>query len=180
MKLRLQLASFFLVALLTSARNPASGQDSSPVSWTDWTFLLGEWTAGESSGVPGQASKGWFTLAPDLDGKILLRKNHAEYPAANGRPAFMHDDLMIIYREGDATKAFYTDSEGHAIRYAVTISPDKKQIIFLSDKSATGPQYRLTYEDLHGGAVKVLFEAAPHDKPGQFAKYVEATVHRKS
>jgi hypothetical protein len=162
-----------LVPLLGGAQNAA--QDS----WTDWKFLLGNWTAGESSGVPGQASKGGFTLAPDLGGKILLRKNHAEYPAANGRPAFAHDDLMIIYHDGSATKAFYSDSEGHAVHYNVAVSPGKKQIVFLSDQVAAGPQYRLTYEDLQAGAVKVLFEIATPDKPGQFARYVEATVHRK-
>lgn len=177
----LKMGRFFrLVPLVLILTFPAHAQNTAQDLWADWRFLLGEWTAGESSGVPGQASKGGFILAPDLGGKILLRKNHAEYPAANGRPAFSHDDLMIIYREGNAIRAFYDDNEGHAIHYGVTISADKKQIVFLSDQSAPGPQYRLTYEDLQAGAVKVIFEIAPPDKPGQFAKYVEATVRRKS
>lgn len=169
---------FRLLPLLAATVMALAQTSSDP--WSDWKFLLGEFNAGESSGVPGQASKGSFALEPDLDGKILVRKNHAEYPAANSRPAFTHDDLMIIYHDGAATKAFYTDSEGHVIHYGVTVAPDKKQIVFLSDASSPGPQYRLTYADLTAGAVKVLFEIAPPDKPGQFAKYVEATVHRKS
>jgi len=169
---------FFRLLLLMAAM-PASAQ-AAPNPWSDWRFLMGEFIAGESSGVPGEASKGGFTLIPDLDGKILLRKNHAEYPAANGHPAFSHDDLMIVYREGASTKAFYVDNEGHVIHYNVTVSGDKMQIIFLSEAGPRAPQYRLTYEDLHAGAVKVVFEIAPPDQPGQFTKYVEATLHQKN
>ena len=167
------------LALLLSFSGLLSAQNNSKDNWTDWSFLLGEWTAGDSSGVPGQASKGSFSLAPDLGGTVLLRKNHAEYPPAGGRPAIVHDDLMIIYRENGLTKAFYDDNEGHAIHYGVTFSPDKKRIVFLSENSS-GPQYRLTYEDLQPGMAKVLFEIAPAGKPEQFAKYVEAVVHRKT
>jgi hypothetical protein len=173
-----------LIALLLPLA--AFGQNASPDSWADWKFLLGEWTAGESSGVPGQADKGsFFTLTPDLQGKALVRRNHAEYPAAGGRPAIVHDDLMIVYRvpsgvEKFAIKAFYSDSEDHVIDYNVSFTPDKKRIVFLSEEHPGAPQYRLTYEDVHPGTVKVLFEIAPPDKPGQFTKYVDATVHRKT
>ena len=172
-----RIAPFFLLLLSVSAQNTAT-------SWDDWKFLLGEWTAGESSGAPGQASKGGFTLSPDLGGQVLVRRNHAEYPAAGGRPAMVHDDLMIVYHVPSgvgkfATKAFYDDNEGHAIHYDVNFSPDKKKIIFLSEPSPGAPQYRLTYEDVQTGTAKVRFEIAPPAKPGEFATYVEATVHRK-
>ena len=162
----------------------ACAQTQSPDAWSDWKFLLGDWTAGESSGVPGQASKGGFTLSPDLGGQVLVRRNHAEYPAAGGRPAMVHDDLMIIYHVPSgvgkfATKAFYDDNEGHAIQYNVNFSADKKKIIFLSEPSSGAPQYRLTYEDVQPGTAKIQFEIAPSAKPGEFATYVAATVHRK-
>jgi len=172
MRTKLRVVGPLLLAALVAA------QSTPKDSWSDWNFLLGEWTAGDSTGVPGQASKGSFTLAPDLGGTVLVRKNHAEYPPADGRPAIVHDDLMIIFREAGATKAFYTDSTGHVIRYTVTVSPDKKRIVFLSEKNNGAPQYRLTYDDLRPGTAKVLFEMAPPDKPEQFGKYVEATVHR--
>jgi hypothetical protein len=172
MKRSLELMALLLLSL---SALPQSSADQ----WRDWKFLLGEWTAGESNGIPGQASKGSFSLTPDLDGKILVRKNHAEYPAANGRPAIVHDDLMIVYRESGAAKAFYSDNEGHVIRYNVSISSDKKRIVFLGEKNPGMPQYKLTYEDLRPGAAKILFEIAPPDKPEQFARYVEATVLRK-
>ena len=166
---------FSAVALPQSASLSASKAD-----WPDWDFLLGEWTAAESNGVPGSASAGGFVLAPDLGGKILLRKNHAEYPPANGRPGIVHDDLMIIYREGGATKAFYDDNEGHVIRYDVSASADKKKITLLSEKAAGSPRYRLIYESLQPGLVKLSFEIAAPDKPEEFKKYVEAVVKRSS
>jgi hypothetical protein len=174
MRTLLRLIPLILLPLMVTSQNV------SPDPWADWKFLLGEWAAGESSGVPGQASKGSFTLAPDLNGKILVRKNHAEYPPANGRPAIVHDDLMIIYRDAGATRAFYSDNEGHVIQYRISFSADLKKIVFLSEKNTGAPQYRLTYEDVQPGTARVIFEIAPPDKPDQFTKYVEAAVHRKT
>lgn len=179
------MKTLLLLVLLPLSPIAALAQNASPDPWADWKFLLGEWTAGESSGVPGQASKGAFTLALDLNGQVLVRKNHAEYPPANGRPAIVHDDLMIVYHVPSgtgnfATKAFYDDSEGHAIHYNVTVSLDRKKIVFLSEKNQGAPQYRLTYEDVQPDTAKIVFEIAPPDKPAQFSKYVEATVHRKT
>jgi hypothetical protein len=171
-KRSLQLTALLLLSISVPAQNAAP-------SWNDWHFLLGEWTADSSNGVPGQASSGSFTLFPDLRGQVLVRKNHAEYPATGGRPAVVHDDLMIIYWETGATKAFYHDSEGHVIRYNISFSVDKRKIVFLSEKSEGSPQYRLTYEDLQPGTARVLFEIAPPDKPSQFTTYVQATVRRK-
>jgi hypothetical protein len=157
----------------------AAAQNAAPDPWAGWKFLIGEFNAGDSSGVPGSASTGAFTLAPDLNGNVLVRKNHADYPAAKDHPAFAHDDLMVVYREGALTKALYADSEGHVLHYNVTLSGDDKEIVFLSEPGG-GPQFRLTYDDLGGGTVKVLFEIAPPGQPGQFAKYVEATVRKKT
>lgn len=154
-------------------------QSSGKKDWADWDFLIGEWASGESNGVPGTASAGSFTVAPELGGKILVRKNHAEYPPANGRPAIVHDDLMIVYHEGNATKALYTDNEGHVIHYDVNFSMDKKKLVMLSEKATGAPQYRLTYEGLQPGVVKLLFEIAPPEKPEEFKKYVEAVVKKK-
>ena len=157
----------------------AVAQTAAQDPWAGWKFLLGEFVAGESSGVPGSASGGGFTFERELEGKVLVRKNHAEYAATKDHAAFSHEDLMIVYHENGATKALYDDSEGHVIHYDATVAPDGKQIQFVSGPSAGGPQFRLTYGDLGGGVVRVLFEIAPPDKPGAYAKYVEATVRRK-
>src|SRR5215472_16665694 len=52
-----------------------SAQAGSKASWADWSFLIGQWAAGDSSGVPGKASQGSFSLTPDLGGSVLVRKN---------------------------------------------------------------------------------------------------------
>jgi hypothetical protein len=155
----------------------AAAQTVSKDPWAGMKFLIGEFAANDSTGQPGSASSGGFTLQPDLGGTVFVRKNHAEYSVTKDRPAFTHEDLMIVYRENGALEALYNDSEGHVIHYDVS-TPDPKQIVFLS-QPGSGPQFRLTYADLGGGAVNVLFEIAPPDQPGKFTKYVEATVHRK-
>jgi hypothetical protein len=170
---------FTLLLFAVSAfSQPAFSQATSKNAWADWDFLIGHWPAVQGGGVPGQASSGSFSVLANLDGKILAQRSHSEYPAANGRPATIHDDLMIIYPEAGATKATYFDNEGHVIHYDATLSADKKKVVFLSEKTANAPQFRLTYEDAGPAALKITFEIAPPDKPGQFSKYVEGTVHR--
>lgn len=173
----MKISRVWLVLAVTSIC--FSQQTPSANPWFDWSFLLGEWNLGQGGGVPGQATAGYFSLIPDLSGQILVRKNHAEYASANGKPAVVHDDLMIVYREAGTTKALYADSENHIIHYNVGLSLDKKRITFSSERAAGQPQYRLTYENLGQDAVNVVFEIAPPDKPGQFSKYVEGVVHRK-
>ena len=117
----------------------------SGADWTDMKMLMGEWT-GEGSGKPGTGA-GEFSFVPELQGKILVRRSFAEYPGVR------HDDLMIVYREGDATRADYYDNEGHVIRYAVKI--DNQRIVFSTDGT---PRYRLTYTALPDEKLRVQFE----------------------
>ncbi len=119
-----------LVALLlTSVALPA--QD-----WKHLEFLLGEWTgvAGEKDTQIG-AGQGTFSFAVDLNKKIIVRRNSAQYTSG-----ITHDDLLIIYVEG-SPRAIYFDSEGHVIRYNITV-PSENKVIFESEGS---PKYRLTY-----------------------------------
>ena len=157
----------------------AFGQSAAKPDWSDWKFLIGEWTAEQSSGVPGSASSAMFSLTPDLQGATLVRKNHAEYPPANGKPGIVHDDLMIVYQENGATRAFYDDNEGHVIRYEISFSPDKQKIVMLSEKNAGAPRFRLTYSVLRADAVTVAFEIAPPGKTDEFKVYAQGTVVRK-
>ena len=48
-------------------------------------FLAGDWV-GEGSGDPGKGS-GEFSFRFELDGKALVRRSFAAYPAQGGRPA---------------------------------------------------------------------------------------------
>ncbi len=97
-----------LVLVLLLFKSNAIAQQSSLVE--KWEPLIGEWR-GEGSGEPGKGS-GVFSFKADLDNHILVRKSHSEYPAANGRPATIHDDLMVIYLEAAnaPSKAIYFDN----------------------------------------------------------------------
>jgi len=147
--------------------------------WASLDPLIGDWV-GEGGGQPGQGA-GEFSFHPDLQNRILVRKNYAAYPATKDRPAFTHDDLTVIYRESDNAplKAIYFDSEGHVIHYSVTASADQKRIEFVSDVLASSPRFRLTYVMTGSDTVTIKFEIAPPGKPDSFSTYIEAKAKRK-
>lgn len=145
--------------------------------WGALRFLVGRWTA-EGGGAPGQGSGG-FSFEPDLQGRVMVRKSHTEYPATKDRPAFAHDDLMIIFRDPDeraegAVRALYFDNEGHVIRYNVNMFGDR--VVFATDPGEPAPHYRLTYERTGSDGLRVRFEIAP---PGKgFSTYVDGAAKR--
>jgi hypothetical protein len=140
---------------------------------------MGEWV-GEGTGAPGEGTGG-FTFRLELQGRVLVRRNHADYPATKDRPDFSHEDLMVVYpsADGGATRAVYFDSEGHVIHYAATVSEPAKTWTFLSELEPSAPRYRLTYEEKSEGKLLIRFEIAPPDKPGAFQTYIQASAHRK-
>jgi hypothetical protein len=125
--------------------------------------------------------KGAFSFRFELQGRILVRRNRLEFPASAQRPAFAHDDLLVIYREGDATpnRAIYFDSEGFVIHYTVAFSENGKLLTFLSEASPQAPRQRLTYLQLGDGTLQVKFELAPPGKPDAFVTHVEGVAHRE-
>lgn len=152
---------------------PAACWAASP-EWGPAQFLIGHWT-GEGSGQPG-AGTGAFSFTPDLQGKVLIRRSFAEYPAAGDKPASRHDDLMVIYR-GDTAgelRAVYFDSEDHVIRYSGT--PTADGVVFVSDGPAGEVRYRLTYTATGKDKLRVLFEIAAPGK--DFVRYLEAGAAR--
>lgn len=158
----------------------AAQQSDEAKNWKRWEFLLGNWV-GEGGGESGQGSGG-FSFALDLQGKILVRKNRADYPATKERPAYSHADLMVVYPEAGTKRerAIYFDNEGHVIHYGIEFSRDGRTVVFLSDVSASAPRYRLTYAEKSAGAVTIKFEIAPPGKPDAFSKYIEAAARRES
>jgi hypothetical protein len=163
-------------ALLIIVASVAFAQTSSKPDdrWAPLAFLIGEWT-GEGGGGPGQGSGG-FSFLPDQDGKILIRKNRADYPASKDRPAFSHTDLTIVYQESPETKlrAIYFDMEDHVIHYTVEPSADGNSVQFVSEN------FRLTYRKAGADGLALKFEIAPPGKPGAYATYIDATAHRKA
>jgi len=180
----MRFTTWILFFLLFGQQARASGKMQTAASandsaWTALGALLGSWT-GEGSGDPGQGTGG-FSFASDLQGKILVRKSYADYPATKDRPAFSHQDLMVVYQEPDTrlSKAVYLDNEGHVINYTVTLSPDAKSIVFLSELRPSTPRYRLIYIMTGKDRVELTFEIAPPDKPDSFTTYIKAGARRQ-
>lgn len=137
-------------------------------------FLIGQWT-GEGSGQPG-AGTGAFSFTPDLQGKVLLRRSFAEYPATGGKPPSRHDDLMVVYHgEAGALRAIYFDSEDHVIRYTGTGTA--AGVAFVSDGKPDEVRYRLTYAATGKDTLTLEFEIAAPGK--DFSRYLDAGARRK-
>jgi hypothetical protein len=145
-------------------------------NWDNWQFLLGEWI-GEGGGVPGQGS-GLQVFHLDLQKQVLLRKNHVDFPATSERPAFSHDDLIVIYTDPSGSmRAIYFDNEGHVTPYSVSASPD--DIVMVSDPEPDASRFRTTFLSGKNGTLINRFEITPPGDPEAFQMYVEGTSKRK-
>jgi len=178
-----------LLALLLSVSEGGAASPQAPTSGPaapappparfgpEWTALIGEWK-GVGSGATGEGG-GTASFRFDLEGRILVRRNTSDYPAAGGRSPIHHEDLMILYPDGSASgvRAIYFDNEGHVIEYAASWSENAKRLTFLSDPRAPGPRFRLVYDVLGPARLSVDFDIAP---PGTetFRTYVRGAIER--
>ena len=120
-------------------------------------FLLGTWTA--DVGLTAKPM-GSYVFRRELDGKILARHATGDATCADATntgamsAVCAHRDLLYVYQDsaGAPLKAIYFDSEGHVIQYSVTIRHEggaygvRDYATFLSEASALGPRFRLSYE----------------------------------
>src|SRR5437667_9432157 len=172
-KIALGMASFVLLPFLLGAQDKVQSVNWRPLAW-----LIGDWT-GTGGGGPGQGN-GSFSFHHDLQEHVLLRKSFSEYPAVAGKPAYRHDDLMVIYPADKGFRADYFDNEGHMIRYVIDVSPDGNIISLMSDETPSGPRFRLTYHKTGENTLEGTFAIAPPGKPREFAKYLEWTAQKQA
>ena len=166
----------FLAPLLLAA-NPDAGRDGGAAPQDALSVvapLLGRWVAESDPRAAGVT--GWTTFSRDLGDKVVVRKNHASYPAKEGKPASDHDDLMVIFAEDGRLRAEYFDNEGHVIRYEVR-APAPDTLVLLSDARPGAPRFRLTYAVTGAVTLALTFEIAP---PGasEFRPYISARLRR--
>lgn len=62
----------------------AASAGAAEPGWAGLNWLSGHWV-GEGGGA--QQGAGGFSFAPEAGGKVLVRRNVADYPAQAGRPA---------------------------------------------------------------------------------------------
>jgi len=159
------------LSLLLSAAVPAERADP----FDGLAFLVGEWAASAGGGQPGQARAGSFSFARELAGKVLLRRNHAEYAPKPGQAdGVVHDDLMVVYAAPPGLRAVYFDNEGHVIHYLVAVAPGR---VTLESDPGPGPRFKLVYERRGADEVVATFSIAPPGKPYQV--YVSGSARRR-
>jgi hypothetical protein len=166
-----------VVALAASGLGSSPAGAEVPKGLEPLGFLLGDWQA-EGGGKPGEASGG-FTFASGLQGRVIVRTNHAEYPATADKPSSRQEDLMVLYpTESGEIRADYYDSEGHVIHY-VGSTPSGSELTLVSEVSSGAPRFRLGYKLRADGVLDGRFEIAPPGKPESFGPYLAWTSRRR-
>ena len=129
-------------------------------------FMIGEWkAAANGAGAGGESS-----IEPDLNGHVLVRRDHVLTKAGT---AF--DIYMMIYPDVSGLRAEYVDTEGHTIHYAATPG-DGSSVRFDAPGSGRAPGYRLTYVAVGADRLHIRFEIAPPG--GAYAVYSEGDMAR--
>jgi len=169
----LLLAFVLAPALSELAPRQASGARVERAELSALDFLLGDWDAIE---LPAGES-GAFNFSLAVQDRIIVRTNYAKYPARVGKPAARHDDLMVIFVEGEALKADYFDSEQHVIHYVVQ-PRGPTDVVFLSEAKAGEPRYRLSYALAANGHLKGTFEIASAEASDDFKPSLAWTARK--
>jgi hypothetical protein len=175
------IKKLFVIALFCSpvvcAQN-APTPESALGSWQSLQFLIGTWEAKTQGGFAKAEGIGTYMFQLELRNHILAR--HSSGEACKGPADFncAHSDLLYVYQDaaGQPHKAIYFDNEGHVIHYQVS-TPTASSVIFLSDPSRPGPQFRLSYA-LNGSILSGKFQMR---MPGQteFTSYLEWSGAKK-
>jgi len=175
------IKKFFVIALfcgpVVCAQN-APTPESALGSWQSLQFLIGTWEAKTQGGFAKAEGIGTYMFQLELRNHILAR--HSSGEACKGPADFncAHSDLLYVYQDaaGQPHKAIYFDNEGHVIHYQVS-TPTASSVIFLSDPSRPGPQFRLSYA-LNGSILSGKFQMR---MPGQteFTSYLEWSGAKK-
>ncbi len=167
------VTSKLMLASLALALAPGAG-GTGPTPLESLTPLLGTWDA-QGGGAPGKGT-GTVSFAREAGGHAVVRRNAVTYPAADGRPASTHEDLLVLYADGAGTRALYVDNEGHVIRYTAEASSPTRLV--LASEAGSGPRFRLTHDWSDPASLRIVFEIAP---PGstEFKAYAEGRATRR-
>jgi hypothetical protein len=162
-KLALAVLGAALIGAPALAAEPLSG----PLAPLD--FMVGDWRSADDAA--GAGAGGVSAIHADLDGRVLVRRDHVLTKAGG---AF--DIYMVIYPDQGGLRAEFIDTEGHTIHYAATPGPGAA-VTFESPGSAQAPGFRLTYAAVSPDRLHVRFEIAP--RGGAYKAYSEGDVVRR-
>ncbi len=136
-------------------------------------YLVGVWKDEVREGEPGRATGGGESWRLALAGQILVREAWCEFLASASRPAYRHEDLLIVFAESDSEmRGIFWDSEGHLIRYReLHPDPDGKGFGLVSDPATPGPRQWLRYRFEEPDHLSAVFSLHPPGAPG-FVPYL--------
>jgi hypothetical protein len=144
---------------------------------SDLSFLIGSWSS--DNGVvsdTGGTSRGTSVITSEVGGKALLRRDQTTLFNRDGKQTGSFDQLMMIYADGRAVRADYTDGQ-HVIHYTSAVVVPGKSVIFRS-APGSAPVFELSYE-VEGGRdtlqIKFGMFAPGHNV---FQPIATGTVHR--
>jgi hypothetical protein len=143
--------------------------------------LSGRWQDERREGEPGVATAGGETWRLALDGQLLVRDGWCEFPAKGDRPAFRHEDLLVIYVDADhEVRAEFWDTDGHHIRYRdVRPDPDGNGVGFVSDPAVPGPRQWLQYRFEGDDRLSAVFSLHAPGTP-DFVPYLRWSSRRSA
>jgi hypothetical protein len=140
------------------------------IELTQYSFLLGEWEPSSNNANPVE---GPFSFTPDVNGRAIIRRLPSSARAGG------HDDLLTMYltQQGDI-RALHLNKSGRVIEYAVTLTDNPKEVVFIG-KDGPGPgRVRLSYELLADGSMRGRLQTAPDEK-APFRGYLEWNIKKK-
>jgi hypothetical protein len=142
------------------------------------SFLEGTWDAKTSRASSGIDASGAYTFKKELGGHILARYSSSAGCVGPADSDCKHGDLLYVYQDpvNRALKAIYFDNEGHVIHYDVS-TPGPARAVFISDATAPGAQYRLTYE-LKGAVMQGRFQIRQQGE-AEWVSYLEWSGAKK-
>ncbi len=127
--------------------------------WRRLDAMVGEWRARLGD------TEGGFTMERILGGRALLRRNQLKLPA------FTHEDVILLYRDGARVRGLYVDTEAHVIDYDVAVWKTGVELTSTGDT-----RYRLRHRPLDAEHARITFEIA--ERGSEFAPHVEGDVVR--
>jgi hypothetical protein len=146
--------------------------------WSGLRFLIGSWQAKTTGGMAQAQAAASYSFRLELREHVLARHSRSGACVSSDDVDCQHSDLLYLYpaANGQTLEAIYFDNEGHVIRYGVSV-PKPGTVVFLSDATQAGPQYRLTYTLLND-VMSGQFEL---QMPGQtqFISYLEWSGRRR-
>jgi hypothetical protein len=169
------LAAAVCLQLLSAQTSPPLSADQ-PLR--ELSFLEGTWDAKTSRASSGVDASGAYTFKKELGGHILARYSNSAGCEGPAHSDCKHGDLLYVYQDSASRelRAIYFDNEGHVIHYKVS-TPASNRAVFISDSTAPGAQYRLTYE-LQGAVMQGKFQIR---QPGasEWVSYLEWSGSKK-